>query len=72
MVAALLSPELQGTLGEGGEGAEHGGDACNVAHGEEEEEEDAWKDGIQPNAATPPLYELHFLPPPVMQHMKLS
>lgn len=69
MVAALPSQEPGGTLGEVGGEAKHGDDACNVAHGEEEEE-DAWKDGIQLSVAIPPLYELHFLPPPVMRHKK--
>lgn len=70
MVVALLSQEPEGTLGEAGGEAKHGGDACNVAHGEEEEEEDAWKDGIQPSVAIPSLCELRFLPPPVTQHKK--
>jgi len=69
-VAALPSQAPAGTLGEAGGEAKRGDDACNVARGEEEEEEDAWKDGIQPSVATPPLYELRFLPPPVMQHKK--
>lgn len=54
----------------GGGGAEHGDDACNGARGGGDEEEDAWKDGIQPSVATPPLCELHFLPPPVKQCKK--
>lgn len=69
VAAALLCQEPEGTPGEVGGEAEHGDGACNVARGEEEEE-DAWKDGIQPSVATPPLYELHFLPPPVKQRKK--
>lgn len=67
MAAALLCQEPEGTPGEVGGEAEHGGGACNVARGEEEEE-DAWKDGIQPSAATPPLSGLHFLPPPEIRN----
>lgn len=73
VAAALPSQEPVGTLGEVGGEAKRGGDACNVARGEEEEAvEDAWKDGIQLSGAGPPLYELHFLPPPAMQDKKLT
>lgn len=65
-MGALLCRARRGTRGGEGVAAGHGGGACNGERGEEGEEEgDAWKDGIPPSGAPPPLSELHFLPPPV-------
>lgn len=63
-MGALLCRAPRGTRGDGGVGAGRGGGACNGARGGEEEGGDAWKDGIPPSGAPPPLSELHFLPPP--------